>query len=153
MRTLMLALAAAFVAGAASATPGDIAGPEIRRALPPPSVPSGAREQAEDAIKHDLGDPASIRFRAVQAILVASIRHGAFAATTDGPVSVVCGQYAVRNSSGDDGAYSWFFVAIKRGQVLWTASNQSSGTPDEAYYSCKGAGLTNDSPPKTGQDS
>ena len=107
--------------------------------LPTPTVPSGARQQAEDAIKYDLGRPDSISFRDVMTLAVASVRHGAFAQSIDGPVSVVCGQYASRDRAGS--ASGWFFVAIKQGRVLWTATDMSAA-PGEAYYSCDRAGLT-----------
>jgi len=71
---------------------------------------------------------------------VASVKHGPFAERVDGPVSIVCGQYNPKGPVGGDGGYAWFFVAIKHGHVLWTADDVSAGT-DEAYESCKGAGL------------
>jgi hypothetical protein len=105
-------------------------------------VPASARPQAENAIRHDLGGgPDSARFRAVQAVELAALRHGAFAELTQGPVSVVCGQYSSRDQQGAYGDYSWFFVAIKRGRVLWTSSDAAPGTPGEAYYSCQAVGL------------
>lgn len=139
---MIVALAIAGAAGPANAMgPGTtISGGEVRESLTP-TVPASARKQAEDAIKHDLGDPVGLAFRAVKAAEVASVRHGAFANPVEGPVSIVCGQYSPRDAKGGDSGYAWFFVAIKRGHVLWTASDQTSATPDEAHDSCKGAGL------------
>ena len=45
--------------------------------------------------------------------------------------------------------YSWFFVTLKHSQVLWIAS-ATTGQLGEAYQSCKNAGLTPDSPVRTG---
>jgi hypothetical protein len=145
MRAMIVALAIAGAAGAASAGVGTaITSGEVPVAAPTPKAPSGVRAQAEGAIKHDLGDPATATFRAVRVAEVASVRHGAFAPPIDGPVSIVCGQYNLQGGTGGDGGYSWFFVAIKRGQVLWTADDVTAGT-DEAFYSCKGAGLADQS--------
>jgi hypothetical protein len=140
MRALILALAIAGAAGAANADGFVSNGQgEVQLPLPTPTVPSGARQQAEDAIKYDLGRPDSISFRNVMALEVASVRHGAFAQSIDGPVAVVCGQYDSRDRASS--ASGWFFVAIKQAHVLWTATD-ISGAPGEAYYSCDGAGLT-----------
>ena len=87
---------------------------------------ASARRQAQDAIKHDLGGPASVTFRTVRAMEAASVRHGPFAERIDGPVSIVCGQYNARGPTGHDGAYAWFFVAIKQRRVLWTADDVSA---------------------------
>jgi len=140
MRALILALAIASTAGAAAAggmgtaiTSGDGVSQSVT-----PTVPAGARKQAEDAIKHDLRNPDGVTFRAVKAIEVASVRHSTLEAPIEGPVSIVCGQYSSQNPNG---GYSWFFVAIKRSHVLWTASDETSGGADEAHDSCKGAGL------------
>jgi hypothetical protein len=138
MRALILALAVAGAAGAQSTAVTSGQG-EVQLPLPKPTVPSGARQQAEDAIKYDLGRPDSISFRDVMALEAASVKHGAFAQSIDGPVSIVCGQYDSRDRAGS--ASGWFFVAIKRGHVLWTATDTSGG-PGEAYNSCNGAGLT-----------
>ena len=144
MRVLILALAIAGAAGSANAQSTAVTSGqgEVELPLPTPSVPNGARQQGEDAIKHDLGDPDSLKFQAVRVKEVKSVKHGAFAQPIDGPVSIVCGQYNARNRTGGDSGYAWFFVAIKQGQVLWTAADKSSGGPGEAYYSCEGAGLT-----------
>jgi hypothetical protein len=141
MRALIVALAMAGAAGAASAggMGTGITSGEVQQSITP-TVPAGARKQAEDAIRHDLRDPAGATFRAVKAIEVASARHGAFGESIDGPISIVCGQYS---SQDPKGGYSWFFVALKRGKVLWSASDETSGAPDEAHDSCKGAGLAN----------
>jgi hypothetical protein len=135
MRALIIALALVGAADAARAA--TVTGGETPIQAPTPIVPSGARAQAEGAIKDDLGDPDNVTFRVVRVMEAASVRRNAFAQPIDGPVSVVCGQFSSRGRTGGDSSYSWFFVAIKRGRVLWTARG-----PDEAYYSCEGAGLT-----------
>jgi hypothetical protein len=149
MRALIVALAIVIAPGVASAQGGagggaGLAGPELRVRLQPHTVPSGAPRQAEDAVRRYFGDPDGAKFREVRASKVASVRRSAFEDRVDGPVSVVCGEFAV----SDRPRASWFFVAIKRGQVLWTAADKPAA-PGEAYYSCKGAGLTNDGPPQT----
>jgi hypothetical protein len=150
MRALILALAIAGVAGAANAGAGTaITNGEVPVPAPTPRAPDGVRAQAETAVKHDLGDPASATFRAVKVMEVASVRHGPFAERIDGPVSIVCGQYDPRVPTGGDGGYAWFFVAIKHGHVLWTADDVTAGA-DEAYDSCKGAGLAGPSTAATG---
>jgi len=153
MRALILALAIAGAAGAASAGVGTaIANGQsegVPVPAPTPKAPDGVRAQAEKAVKHDLGDPASATFRAVKVVEVASVRHGPFAERIDGPVSIVCGEYNPRGPAGGDGAYAWFFVAIKHGQVLWTADDVTAGS-DEAYESCKGAGLAGPTTAATG---
>jgi hypothetical protein len=142
MRALILALAIAGTAGVAGAGGPTVNSGEVPIPAPTPQVPDGARRQAEDAIKRDLGDPDSTTFRAVRAMEAKTVRHGAFAETIDGPVSVVCGQYKFRDKSVADSDYYWFFVAIKRRHVLWSAFDMASSDFDEAYESCKGAGLT-----------
>jgi hypothetical protein len=142
VRTLILALAAAvLISGVASAQMSTgMSGPDIKSQIPPPAVSMGARDRAEAAVRHDLGGDGVVDFREVKASVVASIRHGPFAPPIDGPVSIVCGKYAAQDAGGGHGDYAWFFAAIKHGQVLWTA-DAASGAPDEAYASCKGAGL------------
>jgi len=135
MRALIVALAIAGAAGAASATTVNSGDAPLSGLTPTP--PSNAREQAEHAIKDDLGDPDNVTFRVVRVMAAASVKRGAFATPIDGPVSIVCGQFSSRGRTGGDSGYSWFFVAIKRGHVLWTSRG-----PDEAYYSCENAGLT-----------
>jgi hypothetical protein len=149
MRILIVALAAACMAGAAAAQGSTtVWGGDVRQQLPLPTVPASAVKQAEAAVEQTLTHADSVAFRAVRAVEVASVRHGPLAELVNGPVSVVCGQY--RAQAGADapaaGDYSWFFVAIKRGQVLWTADDAVSGTPDEAHLSCQGAGLTRTDP-------
>ena len=142
MRSLILALAVAAVAGSASAQGSTtIWGGGVRTSMTP-TVPASAYGQAKEAVKWDTGD-LNASFRDVKASEVASARHGPLAESIDGPISIVCGEYA-KDSQSD---YRWFFVAIKRGKVLWIAAK--SGQPGEAYASCKGAGLT-DSAPQTG---
>jgi hypothetical protein len=141
MRAVILALAIAGAAGAASAQISlGVSGGEVPHQVSP-TVPAGAVKQAKEAIQQAHGDREDVAFRAVRAIEVASVKQGAFSAPIDGPVAVVCGQV----SAGDPGAastdYYWFFVAIKRGHILWTAEDKPSNSPGDAYYSCKGAGL------------
>jgi hypothetical protein len=141
MRVLILALAMASVAGLAHAQLGtSIPGGEVRTSLTP-TVPATARKQAQDAIRQVFHNPGSVNFRAVSAIEVATVRHGALGGPIDGPISIVCGQYSSFERKGGESDYSWFFVAIKRGKVLWTASDETSVTADEAYDSCVSAGL------------
>jgi len=140
MRVVILALALVGVAGAGQAAVGTaITGGEVRETLTP-TVPASARQQAEDAIKADLRDQPSVTFRAVKAVELASLRHGAFTPLIEGPVSVVCGQYS---SQDPNGAYAWFFVAIKRGHVLWTTTDAPSGPSEEAHDSCTAVGIAN----------
>ena len=144
MRALIVALAIAVSPGAASAAAPLVDGQGENVPVPAPTfkVPDGARAQAEAVIKRDLGDPDSTTFYAVRAMEAESVRHGDFAQPIDGPVSVICGQYKIRDRTVGDTGYYWFFVAIKQGHVLWTAFDMPSSGFDEAYYSCKGAGLT-----------
>jgi hypothetical protein len=135
MRALIVALAIAGAAGLAGATTVNSGDAPLSGLTP--TAPSNAREQAEHAIKDDLGDPDNVMFREVRVMAAASVKRGAFATPIDGPVSIVCGQFSSRGRTGGDGGYAWFFVAIKRGHVLWTSRG-----PDEAYYSCENAGLT-----------
>jgi hypothetical protein len=145
MRALIAAVAIAAVPGATLAQ-GVPTGPEIRHPMRTFTTPSGARKQAEGAILHELGDPADVKFREERAREVASVRRGAFQEPIAGPVSIVCGQYGLRDAAGGYAGYAWFFAAIKRGQVLWTISDKDPADPGDAYYSCKGAGLTEDHP-------
>jgi hypothetical protein len=140
MRAVILALALVGVAGAVHAAVGPtISGDDVRETLTP-TVPAGARQQAEDAIKADLRDTAGVTFRAVKAAEVASLRHGAFTPLIQGPISVVCGQYSSQDANG---GYAWFFVAIKRSHVLWTATDSPSGGSEEAHDSCTAVGVAN----------
>lgn len=59
----------------------------------------------------------------------------------DGPLSVVCGQFATRDQTGGYGRFVWLYAGVKRGQVLWTDIDDGAGGPDAAYDNCKGAGL------------
>jgi hypothetical protein len=139
MRALVMALAIASAAGAAHAQDNGAPGGSIRVDHPPPPVPGGARKQAEAAVRQGLADPTSAAFRAEHVIEVESVKHG-FGPPIDGPVSVVCGQYAVSDGKGGQSGVSWFFAAIKHGQVLWTDVDLG-GDPGAGYYGCKGAGL------------
>ncbi len=146
MRALILALALAGVASSASAQGSTTTwGSGVRESISP-TVPANAVAEAKTALKHDVGDD-NPKFRDVRASEVASVRHGAFTEAIAGPVSIICGQYEKAGQPD----YDWFFVALKRGRVLWIAS-AATGQPDEAHASCKNAGLTPDSPPQTGAD-
>jgi hypothetical protein len=139
MRVLIVALSLVAVAGAAGAGGMGTAttGGGVTETLTP-TVPGGARQQAEDAIKQDVRDAPGVTFRAVKTVAVASLRHGPFEPLITGPVSVVCGQVGPLDQSG---GYSWFFVAIKRGQVLWTTTDAPSAASAEAHDSCQAVGL------------
>jgi len=140
MRAIVVALAIAGAAGAAGAQDNGAPGGSIRVDIPPPPVPGGARKQAEHAVREGLADPTSAAFRAEHVIEVESVKHG-FGPPIDGPVSVVCGQYASSDGKGGQSGYSWFFVAIKHGQVLWADVDSGDESPGAGYYGCKGAGL------------
>lgn len=140
MRALVVALAIAGAAGAAGAQDNGAPSGSIRVDIPPPGVPGGVRKQAESAVRQGLADPNSAAFRAERAVEVASVKHG-FGPAIDGPVSVVCGQYDSLDRTGGHSGYSWFFVAIKRGQVLWADVDLGGEPPGAGYYGCKGAGL------------
>ena len=108
----------------------------------PRAAPSaGARKQAEDVVRRTLTDPDAALFRAVKLKLADSVQHGPFNQPIAG-VSVVCGQYATRAPAGDPGAYSWFFVAVKQGKLLWADIDQPSDGHGPAYAGCEGAGMT-----------
>jgi hypothetical protein len=141
MRALIIALAIAGAACAASAQDNGAPNGMIRIEKPPPPAPGGVRNQAESAIKHGLGDVDGARFRDERVIEAESVKHGVFGPRIAGPVSVVCGQYSKPDRAGGYGGYAWFFVAIKRGQVLWADVDADADSPSVAYYDCKGAGL------------
>jgi hypothetical protein len=138
----MLGLILALALGGAAGTQ-DNASPngELRVDVPPPREPGGVRKQAENAIRHSLTDPDSAQFRAVGVSQATSVKRGAFGERISGPVSVVCGQYNARGQTGGYDGYSWFFVAIKHGQVLWADVDHAADGPGVAYLGCKGAGL------------
>ncbi len=143
MRAVMMALTLLGMAGVASAQDRDNASPngEIRMDQSPAPEPGGARKQAEIAIRQGLADPAAAQFRAERATEVASVKRGAFGSRIEGPVSIVCGQYNAKDRTGAYGGYAWFFVAIKRGVVLWSDVDTAADGAGAGYYGCKGAGL------------
>jgi hypothetical protein len=142
MRALILALAVTCAAGAAWAQGSTtVAGPDIESPAPARNIPTGARKQAEDAIRHDLANPASATFRAEKVNVIASIRHDALSAPVEGPLSLVCGQFSAKDEKGVASDYAWFLAAIKRGQVLWTNSDAPADADGVAYGTCKSAGL------------
>jgi hypothetical protein len=136
MRALIAALAIAAAAGSASAMgPGTgMGGDDVPHSITP-TVPANARKVAEDAVKHDVGDD-GLKFRAVGASLVVSLRRGMFSEPIEGPLALVCGEYQKQGQTD----YSWFFVAMKHGKVLWT-TDQTSDNADDAHDSCAAAGL------------
>jgi hypothetical protein len=135
---LAFALVISTVAGVASAQIGAQPGGEVREDLPTPKAPPKAPQQGMDAVRRELSNPQNLQFRMVKAKAVAQVQRGALAPSIDGPVSIICGQYAWE---GNKGAYAWFFVAIKRDQVLWTTLDQPDQGDGDAYLGCRGAGL------------
>ena len=140
MRALLLALAMIGAAGAAIAQEDASASGDVRFSPLSRPVPSGVRKHAEAAIKAGLANPNGIAFRGEHAVVAASVKRG-FGPLVEGPVSVVCGQFAARSATGGYGDFVWFYAAIKDGQVLWTDVDGDSGSPNAAYESCKAAGL------------
>jgi hypothetical protein len=147
MRALIAALVVVAVPVAASAQGPALTGPEIRRRVETHTVPAGAVKEAEDAVRKALGEADSAKFRVVQAAEVAAVRRAPFEEPVDGPISIVCGQFGSPGAGAS--GYAWFFVAIKRSQVLWVTSDKGGAGPGDAYYSCRGANLTPDSPPQS----
>jgi hypothetical protein len=141
MRSLILALLLAGVAGVAVAQDNGAPSGTIRTDAPPPRPPASARKQAEEAIRHGLADPDGAQFRSERTSEVASVRRGAFGERIAGPVSVVCGQFSSRDQTGGQSGYAWFFVAIKHGEVLWSDVDRAADGPGVAYAGCRGAGL------------
>ena len=144
MRGVILALA---IAGAASTADAGgywpSQGPEEELTHPAPPAPdAGARQLAENTIRAGLAANDDVAFRALNSSWATSIRRGAFGDRIPGPISVVCGQYTARKGTGGESDYSWFFVAIKHGQVLWADVDKPAGGPGNGYYGCKNAGLT-----------
>ena len=147
MRVIMAALAICFVAVAARAqqdTDWDMGG-QVRfsNPSPEPPAPRGVRKEAEDAVTAGLKDPSAAEFREVGTQVVTSVRQGPFADPVPGPVSIVCGQYALRRADGGKPSYAWFFVPIKHSQILWRTVDPPSNAQGDAYLSCKNAGLAN----------
>jgi hypothetical protein len=138
MLGLILALA---IGGAAGTEENASPSGEIRMDHRPPPVPPSARKQAEEAIRHGLSNPDSVQFRDEGVSQAASVKRGAFGERISGPVAIVCGQYNARGQTGSYEGYSWFFVAIKRGEVLWSEVDQAADGAGAAYSSCKNAGL------------
>ena len=149
MRALIAALVLATGPSLAVAQMNGLTGPDIRRRIETHTVPADAVKQAEDAVRHALGEAETANFRVVKAAEVAAVRRAPFEEPVDGPVSIVCGQFGSPAQPVADGGYAWFFVAIKRGRVLWITSDKGAASPGDAYYSCRGANLTPDSPPQT----
>jgi hypothetical protein len=141
MRALTIALAVAAAAGTASAQQ-DPSDPGIRLTNPTLPAPAAARKQAENTIRALIADPDDAKFRDESAKVAMSVKHYALDEPIDGPVSVVCGQYALRFPAGGYAGYAWFFVAIKQSQVLWSDVDDANvGGPHVAYNACKAAGL------------
>ena len=140
MRALILGIAIAGVASAAVAQFTDAPNGSIRMEKPQAAPAGSARKQAEDAVRHTLTDPDTAQFRSEKLKLADSAQHGPFSQPIAG-VSIVCGQYSSRAPTGGAGDYSWFFVAVKHGQVLWADVDQAADGPGVAYSGCKGAGM------------
>jgi hypothetical protein len=138
MLALILALA---IGGAAGAEENASPSGELRMDHRPPPVPPSARKQAEEAIRSGQPDPGSVQFRDEGVSQAASVKRGAFGERVAGPVSIVCGQFNAHGQTGSYEGYSWFFVAIKHGEVLWSEYDQVSDGLGAAYNSCKNAGL------------
>jgi hypothetical protein len=138
MLALILALA---IGGAAGTEENASPSGEVRMDHPPPPAPPSARKQAEEAIRHDQPDPGSVQFRDEGVSQASSVKHGGFGERIAGPVSIVCGQYNAHGQTGGYEGYSWFFVAIKHGEVLWSEYDHAADGPGAAYSSCKNAGL------------
>jgi hypothetical protein len=128
------------LAGAASAQDNASPNGEVRSNTAARPVPPAARKAAEAAIKAGLADPNGVAFRGERAVVANSVQR-AFGPLVEGPLAVVCGQFAARNQTGGGGGFVWFYAAIKHGQVLWTDIDDGSGPPGAAYNSCKDAGL------------
>jgi len=145
MRMVILALAIGGAAGAASAQQDSASGPNgMTRFTDRPTLtePSGVRKRAEDVVRAGLSDPKSAQFRSVAVLEAASARHNAFTQRIAGPLSIVCGQYDSKDAAtGEPTPFAWFFIAIKRGQVLWADVDLAADGPGIAYDNCKGAGL------------
>ena len=145
MRVLMVALAISLTAVAARAQqdPDWDMGAQVRVTKPPsePAAPGNVRKEAEDAVRAQLPDPASVAFRDVATQVVTSVRRGPFEDRIPGPIAIVCGQYAAKDPEGGQPHQAWFFVPIKHGKVLWAAVDPPTPDPGDAYYSCKNTGL------------
>jgi hypothetical protein len=144
MRVLMAALAICLAAGAARAQQDTDWGPgaQVRFATPPSGsrAPGGARQQAEDAVKGQLPAGSSVAFHDVGTQVVTSVRRG-FEDRIAGPVSIVCGEYAVKDPEGGPLRQAWFFVPIKHSKILWTEVDPPAQDQGAAYSSCRNAGL------------
>ena len=147
MRVLLLMTAicmAAVAARAQSDTDWDMGG-QIRVTKPPAQgpAPGGVKKLAEDSVRAQLPDPADVAFKDVAAQVVASVRRSAFEDRIPGPLSIVCGQYAAKDTQGGQPRHGWFFVPIKHSQILWAEVDPPELGDGNAYRSCKNAGLAN----------
>jgi hypothetical protein len=140
MRALILGIVLAGVASVAAAQFTDAPNGSIRTEKPQATPASNARRQAEDAVRQTLTEPGAALFRAEKLKVADSVQHGPFNQPIAG-VSVVCGQYAMRDPAGAPGAYSWFFAAVKNGELLWADIDQPADGRGPAYAGCEGAGM------------
>ena len=145
MRVFIAAMAICLMAVTARAQQDSDWGPagQVRFTKPPSGgpAPGNARKQAEDAVRAQLPDPASVAFLDVATQVVTSVRRGAFEDRIPGPVSIVCGQYSAKDPEGGKPHQAWFFVPIKHSKILWADVDPPTQDPGSAYYSCKNAGL------------
>lgn len=137
----MVAIALAGTAAAGDANKSIAGGPE-NAASPAPD--NGATiTAAEQAVRDQLIDPDSAKFRSERATEVGWAKHGAFGSRIDGPISMACGEVNARNRMGGYSGFAWFLVAIKDGQVLWSdLDDATDDAPGSAFYGCKNVGLT-----------
>jgi len=107
----------------------------------PESLSDGRLETiAETAVKAKLSIPESIKFRAAEvAVVDGRIEQRSTHKRFEGPVKLVCGQYALKNATGGHGSYSWYFVAMKDGVVLFSEVDTSQ-VPYTAYEDCRQLG-------------
>jgi hypothetical protein len=101
------------------------------------------RKEAEDAVRSQLPDPASVAFLDVATQVVTSVRRGPFEDRIAGPVAIVCGRYAAKDPEGGQPHHGWFFVPIKHSKVLWADVDPPAQAQGDAYLSCRNAGLAN----------
>jgi hypothetical protein len=138
IRASILGIAMAGVAGAAVAQFTDAPNGSIRMEKPQAAPSSGARKQAEDAVRHSLTDPDAALFRSENVKVADSARHGMFSEPVSG-VSIVCGQYSTR-----PGRRRGLFVVLRRRQARAGPVGRhrpGSRGPGAAYSGCKGAGM------------
>jgi hypothetical protein len=142
VRGFSLALAITGIAGAAVAQ--DYVDPPRGyvngSATSTPATP-GVKTQAETAIRGYFSSD-GLKFRAERVRIATSVTRG-FDQRIAGPISIVCGEYRQPDAPDDYRSYAWFYVAIKKGDVLWSEADTVADGPSIAYDDCQGAGMTN----------